>query len=571
MPRVRTLWACALLPGALALLPQPLRCNRPRPLLTRCSQPRLLGDAEDIAVEKRLRADRLALEAERAALEAERLTLQAEELKLALLKRRGPEAIAAEAAAKAKQAAEAEAAAAAAAAAASNEAAAESTATLFNATLTDEMIAERLDGAFNNGTEAAMMSELGRSLLNMVKQQEELQLDDDQVAAMRSDVFDLQNFYVTDVQKSPFGTIFRGNLRSDPDKVFSRVEERLLACDSLKKVRILFLEDPIPLTLQQIQDGEEKRPVFLAIGKEVGTKGQTAAELLAAVGLLLLSSLTSLGYALSAYLLAPNENLIEKMSNGDPEPLMQALPIAAGLAGLTLVHELAHYVQARRLGIKTGVPLVLPSLQLGLFGCITRILDFPRSRKDLFDFSIAGPAAGGIASLLLYLVGLAISPGAVSSTPSNPVLPVAFLDTSLLLGTIAQLLLPDGGAATVELHPLAVIGFTGALVNALQLLPIGRLDGGRVSTALFGPGAGLVSGLSLLVLGFSTVLFGDNPVLLFFSLVVILFQRSAELPATNEISGIEDDTRKLAALAAFAFCVLTVVPFPAPDPSSLGF
>jgi len=52
---------------------------------------------------------------------------------------------------------------------------------------------------------------------------------------------------------------------------------------------------------------------------------------------------------------------------------------------------------------------------------------------------------------------------------------------------MAEAILPDlASSQIVQLHPLAVIGFTGALLNALQLLPVGRLDGGRLATATLG-------------------------------------------------------------------------------------
>ena len=79
-----------------------------------------------------------------------------------------------------------------------------------------------------------------------------------------------------------------------------------------------------------------------------------------------------------------------------------------------------------------------------------------------------------------------------------PVVPSSLIQSSLLLGGIATAL-PPGlcNELAVVLHPLAVVGFVGALVNALQLIPIGRLDGGRVCLAVLGqPVAGLVSGLT---------------------------------------------------------------------------
>ena len=129
----------------------------------------------------------------------------------------------------------------------------------------------------------------------------------------------------------------------------------------------------------------------------------------------------------------------------------------------------------------------------------------------------------------------------------------------------------------MTLDPLAVAGFASALLNALQLLPIGRLDGGRVALAALGTNnAGIVSGVALLLLGLQTILFGDNPILLFFGLIIIFFQRAAEVPAADDITDV-DDGRKIAAAIAAVFMVLTLLPFPAAaplppvNPSDFGF
>ena len=71
--------------------------------------------------------------------------------------------------------------------------------------------------------------------------------------------------------------------------------------------------------------------------------------------------------------------------------------------------------------------------------------------------------------------------------------------------------LGDSSSSAIALHPLALAGFTGVLSNALALLPIGRLDGGRAATAAFGrrPAAAL-GGLTIFALGLC-VFFSDFP------------------------------------------------------------
>ncbi|EOD34541.1 hypothetical protein EMIHUDRAFT_228517 [Emiliania huxleyi CCMP1516] len=115
---------------------------------------------------------------------------------------------------------------------------------------------------------------------------------------------------------------------------------------------------------------------------------------------------------------------------------------------------------------------------------------------------------------------------------------------------------------TSPLHPAAVVGFTSALCNALQLLPVGRLDGGRIAAAVLGSGAAsLTSSLFLLGLGLQSLFGGDDPALLFFGLLIIFFQREPELPCADDLTGV-DTPRQAAAAAALAIALLIVAPSP---------
>lgn len=98
----------------------------------------------------------------------------------------------------------------------------------------------------------------------------------------------------------------------------------------------------------------------------------------------------------------------------------------------------------------------------------------------MFDFSIAGPLAGLTVSLGLLFVGLQLTQQ-MSLDSNLPVLPVDLARTSSLGGGMIQYFLgkyslfPDQGpGAFVELHPFAISGLIGCLINALALLPLGR-------------------------------------------------------------------------------------------------
>lgn len=170
------------------------------------------------------------------------------------------------------------------------------------------------------------------------------------------------------------------------------------------------------------------------------------------------AGISTLGYGLSAFILAGDGKLLEQLQAGDSAPIDLAIPIAAGIAALQVVHEIGHLVAARAGNLKTGVPIVIPSLQLGTFGAITPLLAFPKTRTQLFDFAFAGPAVSAVLSLAVYAVGLGMSGGLPATPPPDalsPVLPTGLLQSSLLLGSMAELFLPGYGAADGERPPRA--------------------------------------------------------------------------------------------------------------------
>ena len=379
---------------------------------------------------------------------------------------------------------------------------------------------------------------LARAVNAMVRPDQPVTLTDEQITRMRTRVFGFDSFYVTKFKQTEVGTVFYGNLRGEPAEIFETVERSISEDEVLRNIQILLVDDPMPPALVDLQEGVERCLVFVALPQDLGPTRQSLGQLVFSILLLGLGGLTSLGYALSYFLLSSDGVILERLQAGDSSPVNLALPIAGGIFILQLLHEASHIFQARRHGISLGFPVFIPSLQLGTFGCVTNLRSFPRSRKNLFDVAIAGPAVSFVASLLIYVVGLVLTvgmplPEAGSSLGTQsienlvPVVPTALLESSLLLGGIADFLLPNlDGALTTPLHPAAVVGFTGCLVNALNLIPVGRLDGGRVCSAVLGPtGAGIISGLGLIFMGLSFLFFGDNQVILFFGLFFVLFQR----------------------------------------------
>ena len=167
-------------------------------------------------------------------------------------------------------------------------------------------------------------------------------------------------------------------------------------------------------------------------------------------------------------------NLLE-----EPGRWRAGAPYALALLTILGVHELGHYVVARRRGIRVSLPYFIPApVYLGTFGAFIQMRGAVRDRATYFDVAIAGPLAGLVVAILALAVGLE----APASAPHGGIVPAS----SALFAGIYKL--ASGGALTeqIVLGPLAFAGYLGLVVTALNLAPIGQLDGGHVAYALLG-------------------------------------------------------------------------------------
>lgn len=188
------------------------------------------------------------------------------------------------------------------------------------------------------------------------------------------------------------------------------------------------------------------------------------------------------------------------------------LPFSAALLGILLAHEMGHWVAARWYRMETTLPYFIPFLPwswggIGTLGAVIRIRSRMPSRRAVLDVGAAGPIAGFAVAVPLLLWGYAHSPviAGVELGPSSPLLWLR----DWLQGTGGDV--PDGGrevfvfgqslaswavlhlthpglpaGADVAANPVAIAAWFGLLVTALNLVPIGQLDGGHVLYALLG-------------------------------------------------------------------------------------
>jgi membrane-associated protease RseP (regulator of RpoE activity) len=242
-----------------------------------------------------------------------------------------------------------------------------------------------------------------------------------------------------------------------------------------------------------------------------------------------------------------------------PAQFTVGLPYAVSLLSILGIHELGHYVMARRHGVDVTLPYFIPApMGLGTFGAFIQMKSLIKSRRAVFDIGVAGPLAGLIVALPLLYIGLRDGSPAPAGTEPHAL----NTEASLLLALLHQA--AQGGdvanGVAVTLSPTALAAWIGVFVTALNLLPVGQLDGGHVAYALFGRGhATTISVVTIAImvgLGISVW-----PGLLTWALIVSLLAGFSHMPALDDVTPPDAKRFALGALAlALPFIIVLPVP-----------
>jgi membrane-associated protease RseP (regulator of RpoE activity) len=244
-----------------------------------------------------------------------------------------------------------------------------------------------------------------------------------------------------------------------------------------------------------------------------------------------------------------------------PSGLWVGLPYAVAIMSILLFHECGHYFLARFHRVDATLPFFIPAppvlFFIGTMGAFIRMRSLPRDRKALFDIGAAGPWAGMLVAVPALLIGLRLSEVKPAAPGGEAGL---FLGDSLLFQALSWLALgTTGDDVTILLHPVALAGWVGLLVTALNLMPVGQLDGGHVVYAAFGErwhrwiSRGTLTMLIVLGIG------GAATWLVWAVLLSFLGMRHPRLLDTDTPL---DARRKWAAAATVAMFLLTFMPEP---------
>jgi membrane-associated protease RseP (regulator of RpoE activity) len=184
---------------------------------------------------------------------------------------------------------------------------------------------------------------------------------------------------------------------------------------------------------------------------------------------------------------------------GDSQ-LLVGCTYAVPLILILLAHELGHYITCRRWGVSATLPFFGPSpTLLGTIGAFIWVKSPIYRIRSLFDIGISGPIAGFAIALPFLVAGVGFS----RACPGGQASASFVFGTPWLLRLLESARFPGVHPSDICLHPVAMAAWAGLLATAINLLPVGQLDGGHIVYALFGKGIhtlfswGVILGLAI--------------------------------------------------------------------------
>jgi len=240
----------------------------------------------------------------------------------------------------------------------------------------------------------------------------------------------------------------------------------------------------------------------------------------------------------------------------NPEKIYLGLPFSLTLLLILLTHELSHYFMSRRHNVSATLPYFIPAPSIiGTFGAIIKMKPPIPDRRSLIDIGASGPIGGFIIAVIASVIGLNMS----EVKPTGELQQGISFGTSILFDFLSKIILHvEPEKFDVLLHPVAFAGWIGLLVTSLNLLPIGQLDGGHITYALFGEKHRWISKAMFPVLIILGISFWSGWILW---AVIMIFLGYKHPPVVYPYIEL-DKKRKIIGWIALAIFILTFTPTP---------
>jgi len=253
----------------------------------------------------------------------------------------------------------------------------------------------------------------------------------------------------------------------------------------------------------------------------------------------------------------PNYGALVRYYIDHPGIIFRGWPFSFAIIIILLGHELGHYLTCRYYRIKATLPHFIPAPTLiGTFGAFIRLKGPVPNRNVLFDVAFAGPAASFILSLPVIAAGMRLS----RLTLPDPDNLGTLLGRSLIIRLIEKWYFPVVPANYEILwHPLVMAGWFGLLATAINLLPIGQLDGGHIFFSRFQRHARKISVISFAFLIMMGVIFLYPGWIIFAAILLLLGLRH---PNPHKSAGSLSPARKWLVFIALAIFILSFMPRP---------
>ncbi|TVQ57562.1 MAG: site-2 protease family protein [Spirulina sp. DLM2.Bin59] len=355
-------------------------------------------------------------------------------------------------------------------------------------------------------------------------------------------------YYLQAVDYRPQAILCRGRLTTNPEVAYEKVRENV---ESKFGDRFLLI----------FQEGQPNKP-FFALVPNPWNKTQTERRQeplhrpfwAGALFLITLFTTTVIGMEFAG--IAPEQFQTE------PALLIKGLGYSLPLLLILGAHEFSHYGASLYYQVRTTLPYFIPlPFFIGTFGAFIQTRSPMPHRRALFDIAFAGPIGGFIIALPLLIWGLHLSTP-VPLEETSGLLNFRSLDPrfSFFMAVLSKITLGAEFSAdmAIQLHPIAVAGYLGIIITALNLMPVGQLDGGHIVHAMFGQrmamGIGQIARLLMLFLGFVRSEF-------IFWAIFLLFMPNMDEPALNDVTELNQG-RDFLGLATLTLLVVILLPLP---------
>lgn len=366
--------------------------------------------------------------------------------------------------------------------------------------------------------------------------------------------FGFQTFFATDVRRFGDGGIFVGNLRRPVNEVIPELEKKLSEAAG-RDVVVWFMEERTNDITKQACVVQPKAEIDLQFEL---TKLSTPWGYISAIAL----CVTTFGTIalMSGFFLKPNATFDDYVSD--------VVPLFAGFITILGVSEVATRLTAARHGVKLSPSFLVPSNWTGCLGVMNNYESLLPNKVALFDIPVARTASAYLTSLALAVAAFVVDGSFNGGDNALYIRPQFFYNNPLLsfiqfvigpytddLGNVLPYAVEGVG---VPVDPLAFAGLLGMVVTSLNLLPCGRLEGGRIAQSMFGRStAAVLSAATSLLLGIGGL--SGSVLCLAWGLFATFFRGGDEVPAKDEITPLGDD-RVAWGFVLGLVCLLTLFP-----------